>query len=1163
MRFGVLGPLTVWAADGRTVRVPELKVRALLAALLAHRGRPVSADRLVAELWGDRPPARPAAALQNKVWHLRRALEAAAPGARELVVSRPPGYELTAGRDSVDADCFGQLTARARAAGDPHIRAGLFADALGQWRGPAFADFADEEFARAAAAGLEEQRLTVLEEQAETRLLLGEHALVADELGDLVALHPLRERLRTAHIRALYLAGRQAAALHSFTELRERLAEQLGVDPGPEPAALYRAILAQDPALAAVPPPVTTAARPPTNVPGAAAPDGLVGRDPAVAGVRAALGRHRLVTLTGPGGVGKTRLALTVAAGAADGFPGGVRLVELAALPPARGRRGPEVAELVAAALGVRDDIAPPPGTAAGPRSLTDRIARALGDRPALLVLDNCEHVVDTVAGLVTDLLAAAPSLTVLTTGQVPLRVRGEWLHEVPPLAGADAVALFTARARAAAPHIVVDGENAATVAAICRRLDGLPLALEMAATRLRVLGVAELAARLDDRFHVLASGLRDAPARQRTLRAVVDWSWQLLGEQERTVLRRLAVHSGGCGLDAAEALCPADGVDRFEVLDLLAGLVDASLVVVADTPEGPRYKLLESVSAYALEQLRERGELDALRVAHREYYTGFAERTEPLLKGHGQRRWLRLLDAEDANLRAALDGAAEAGDTDRSLRLATALTWYWRLRGRYEEAARRLAAALSPGAPGGPGGMAANGADGPEGAAPGGTDGPGGAAGRARLVAAATVRLTGMRLALGGARDPLAEYRTALSRYDGVDDPAGLAWSRWYLGAHLYGIAETGPGEELVRQALDGFGALGDRWGTAAALAALAFRAKLRGDFASVREYGERSLALFREVGDAWGQLQAMIALQTRAEALGEYTVAGRLHREGLRMAEDLGLWPEVSFQLSGLGRIALLTGELGRAGEFHERARRLSAEQADVFGELYAETGLALGARREGRLDAAEEHWETVLKLHVRMGYEPTAPPLVLAELGFVAEAGGRVREALRLQREGLAAARATGDPRALALALEGLAGAELLSGDAVVAVWLLGAAAGTRESVGVPLPSGERGDVDRIGARARSALGAVAYEAEFARGRARGPEAGAAYGQGAGRGAGGGGGSGAGDGRAADGREAGTGIGAAAGREVPGARAGGGTAPGAAGSGGSAAPGAAVRE
>ncbi|MEU3603483.1 BTAD domain-containing putative transcriptional regulator [Streptomyces sp. NPDC006798] len=1142
MFFGVLGPLTVRTSDGRAVRVPESKVRALLAALLAHRGRPVSADRLVADVWGGRPPGNPAAALQNKVWQLRRALEAAEPGGRELVVSRAPGYELLTGGGSVDADRFTELTARARAAAGPRDRAALFAEALSLWRGPAFADFADEEFVRADAVRLAEQRLTVLEEQAETRLELGEHALVADDLGELVALHPLRERLRTAHVRALYLAGRQDAALSSYTELRRRLADELGVDPGPELAALHRAVLAQDPALVAVPAPATTSARPPSNLPRPLT--GLIGRDDDITELRTVLTRHRLVTLTGPGGVGKTRLALAVAAGAESAFPGGVRLVELAALAPAADPGDTAPAELVAEVLGVRDDIVTATGDGTpGPPSAADRIAAALGDRPALLVLDNVEHVVEPVAALVAELLPVAPGLTVLATGQSPLRVAGEWLREVAPLAGADAAALFTERARAAAARPVIGPADADAVAAICRRLDGLPLALEMAATRVRVLGPAELAARLDDRFHVLGPGVRGAPARQRTLRAVLDWSWELLGEPERAVLRRLAVHADGCGPAAAEAVCPGDGVARPEVLELLARLVEASLVVVADTADGPRYRLLESVSAYGLDRLRDHGELAGARIRHRDYYTAFAERAEPRLRGHGQRQWLRLLDAEQANFRTALDGAERDGDADRALRLVNALTWYWRLRGRYAEAARRLDRALAVAAATGygsapaghgpaaavravvrnpspydapatdsvirlPGAVRADSAAGHHGRAAadfaGVADEPdGGPAAEAtasapswperrRMVAAAAARLGGMRLALGGTADPEAGYRAALSAYDGVPDPAGLAWARWFLGSHLYGIGDPGPGRELAEAALAGFRRLGDTWGTAAALASLAFQAKLRGDFTAVRDQGERSLALFGELGDGWGRLQALVALQTRAEALGEYAYAARLYRDGLRTAEELGLWPDVSFQLSGLGRIALLTGDLSRCRELHERARRLAVEQGDVFGEQYAETGLALGARREGRLGDAEEHLRTVVRLHGEMGYEPEVPPLVLAELGFVAEARGLAGEALRLQSEGLAVARAGGDPRAVALALEGLAAARLLSGGAARAAALLGTAAALRESVGVPLPPGERGDVARVEAGARAELGGPGYEREFARGRTAPPAA-----------------------------------------------------------------------
>ncbi|MFJ8558941.1 BTAD domain-containing putative transcriptional regulator [Streptomyces microflavus] len=1087
MRFGVLGPLAVWTADGRTVRVPELKVRALLALLLAQQGRPVSADRLIDELWGSKLPSNPTGVLQTKVWQLRRALEDAEPGGRELVVSLAPGYRLRVDGDTVDSGRFHRLTARARSTGDPRERAALLADALAVWRGPAFADFSDEEFARAARDRLDEQRLTALEEQAEVRLELGEHALVADELGDLVALHPLRERLRTAHVRALYLAGRQGAALSSYADLRERLAETLGVDPSPELAALHRSILNQDPRLTAAPSPATSAVRPATNVP--AALTELIGRDGAIGELRTLLAANRLVTLTGAGGVGKTRLALAVASQVVDRFPGGVRLAEFAVLDPPRGPAGTGrsgtaaspagVHEVVGAVLGVRDDSSPNPAGGA-PLAPADRLAHALGDEPALLVLDNCEHVVEDVAELAEQLLKTAPRLHILATSQKPLGITGEHLQEVPPLrrpgpaAGLglaaarrfSAVQLFEARATAAAPHFVLDPGNVEAVVSICRRLDGIPLALEMAATRVRALGVAELEARLDDRFPLLAVGSRSAPERQRTLRSVIDWSWDLLGEQERTVLRRLAVHSDGATLEAAEAVCAAAGPGRAPVLDLLARLVDCSLVVMADGTDGPRYRLLESVAAYCTERLLESGEADEVRRLHRAYYTKLAERADPHLRGHGQRQWLRRLDAETANLRAALDSAVQEKDADRALRLVNAVAWYWRLRGRNHEAERSLSLALSIAGDARP-------------------QGPGATAARALSVARATAWLGGVRLAIHGSTDPRAAYEAALRPYAGVDDPAGRARSRWFLASNLYGIGDVAPSEELVARALDSFRSLGDSWGTAAALGSRTYHAKLRGDFDAVRRDGEQSLSLFRDLGDQWGQLQAMVPLQTLAEAVGDYAYAGRLYRDGLRMAEALGLWREVAFQLSGLGRLALLTGDLPGARELHERSRRLAAEQSDTFGEQYAEIGLGLGARRAGELDAAEAHLHRVLELHRRMGYEPETPPLILAELGFIAELRGRAGEALALQREGLAVARATGDPRAVALALEGLAGAELLEGRAGSAARHLGAAAAARDAVRVPLPEGERHDIDRISAGTVDVLGREAYESHFATG------------------------------------------------------------------------------
>ncbi|MFB7372961.1 BTAD domain-containing putative transcriptional regulator [Streptomyces sp. NPDC056222] len=1082
MRFGILGSLGVWTEDGRPVRVPELKVRALLASLLAHQGRPVSADRLIDDLWGTRLPSNPVGVLQNKVWQLRRALEDAEPGGRDLVVSLSPGYQLRPGADAVDADRFLGLMTRSRATDDSRVRAALLADALAVWRGPAFADFADEEFTRAARDRLEEQRLTALEEQAEARLNLGEHALVADELGDLVALHPLRERLRAAQLRALYRAGRQSAALSSYADLRGRLAETLGLDPSPELAALHQAILTQDASLTAVPCPDTAAARPPTNVPTSLT--GLIGRAEAIGELRELLGTNRLVTLIGSGGVGKTQLALATAAQVGAEFPGGVRLVEFGALDPSpsddtRGQgtvaSSVEVHEVLGAVLRVRDDTASGLGSGGVPPSLTDRVAQALGDRPALLVFDNCEHVVGPVAELTERLLKAVPALRILATSQVPLGITGEHLQEVPPLRRPgpttelspasvhrySAVELFVARATAAAPNFVLDATNVEAVVSICRRLDGIPLALEMAATRVRVLGVRELAARLDDRFHLLAVGARSAPARQRTLRAVIDWSWELLGEQERVVLRRLAVHADGCTLAAAEEICAADGLDRTDVLDVVARLVDWSLVVMTDGTDGPRYHLLESVTAYCVERLHEAGEFEELRRRHRDHYTGLAERADPHLRGHGQRQWLHRLDTEAANLRTAFDCAVQLGDADCALRLANALSWYWYLRGRSNEAKRSLTVALSL-----------------DGAPP-------------AAAAEATALLGGFKLVLGGIADPVAEYRTALQPYEELDDPGGRARAQWFLGSSLYGIGDLGPSEDLVHRALTTFRALDDRWGMAAALGSRTFHANQRGDLGALRRDGEQSLELFRELGDQWGQLQASVPLGTLAETVGDYERAGRLYREGLRMAEDLGLWPQASFQLSGLGRVALLTGDLPRAEEFHERAARLAAEQSDRFGEQYAEIGLALGARRAGDLDAAERHLVRVLDLHRQMGYEPARPSVILVELGFVAECRGDAPAALALQLEACTAAGETGNPRAVALALEGLAGAQSLAGHSEHAARLLGAATAARQSVQAPLRGGERFDVDRIATRLRDALGEAHYDAEFARGGALRPE------------------------------------------------------------------------
>ncbi|NIH87042.1 BTAD domain-containing putative transcriptional regulator [Amycolatopsis granulosa] len=1014
MRFGVLGPLTVWGADGLPVRVPERKIRALLADLIGQRGRPVAASRLIDDVWGSELPVHPAAALQTKVSQLRRVLEQAEPGGRGLVVSRPPGYLLRAEPESVDADRFTALVEQARAAGDPRAKSALFAEALGLWRGPAYADFADEEFARPFAQQLEEQRLAALEEHAEVRLDLGEHAELADELGELVRRHPLRERLRAVHLRALYAAGRPAEALAGFADLRARLADELGQDPSPELAALHRAILAQDPALDPWPA---------GNLP---APVGeLLGREVHQAEVGDLLAAHRLVTLTGPGGVGKTRLALAVAARAGGGAPDGVWLAELA------GHQGPP-ATLVATVLDVRDDT---------------KLAEALRAKRLLLVLDNCEHRADEVAGLVRTLLGAAPGLRILATSREPLGLAGEVLYAVPPLDPPSAAELFAVRAGTART-----ADNAVAVAEICRRLDGLPLALELAATRARALGVHELRKRLDDRFRLLAHGHRGAPARQQTLRAVIDWSWELLTDDERRALRRLAVQADSCGLHVAEAVCGG--------ADVLARLVDKSLVAMIETPSGPRYRLLESVAAYGLERLAEAGEAGTERQRHLDHYLALAEEAEPGLRGAGQRGWLDTLDADAANLRAALDHAVRHGQAEHALRLVNALSWYWFLRGRLREGHRSITAALA-------------------------VDGPA----PTLLWARAQAWQAGFAAQLGDEPGLSEQADKVLTRYDDLDDPPGQARARWFLTMSLIGSGDLPKGAERINRALAGFRALGDRWGVAAALCTRAAQARPRGDLAAARRDAEASAALFADLGDRWGVVKTREVLSSLAEIAGDYPRAAELHREGLRNAEELGMWTEASYQLSGLGRIALLQGDFAAADDFHERARRLAARHSHKRGEQFAEVGLGLSARRQGKLDEADAHLRRWLDWCRRMDGD-LGVALILAELGFTAEQRGDVPAALALHAEGLTAARNTGDPRAIALALEGSAGAWALAGRAGHAARLLGAATALREATGAPLPAAERHDVDRIAARLTTALGRHQFQVHFADGRALDP-------------------------------------------------------------------------
>ncbi|MCC3765941.1 winged helix-turn-helix domain-containing protein [Glycomyces sp. TRM65418] len=990
MRFGVLGPLAAWTDEGREVRVPEVKVRALLADLIIHSGRVVSVDRLIDDLWGDALPGDPSNTLQTKVSQLRRVLGGAEAGGRGLVVYRAPGYLLKA--EDLDAARFTALVARARAAGDPYAKTSLLADALALWRGPAYGEFRDEPFARHEAAALEELRLTALEEQAEARLATGDHALLADGLAPAVADHPMRERLRAAHLKALYLSGRQGEALALYDQLRNTLADELGVDPSPALTTLHLAMLNQDPALGAASPPAALGASLPAPL------SGIIGREAETDRARRMLASGRLLTVTGPGGAGKTRLAVAVAAAAAGDRARFVELADLRTADPDR------VAEHVAAALGLRDDAADRP--AAMPRrDPAERLAEVLRGRDALLVLDNCEHLVEPAAELTHRLLTAVPDLRVIVTSRESLAVPGETLLPLGPLSPDAAAELYESRAQTAPGPA-----DAPWIRAACERLDGLPLALELAAARVRALGYRGVAERLDDRFSLLSNASRGRPDRQRTLRAVIDWSWEQLDDDQRRTLSVLAVHPGG----AAPGVPDADP-------DLVEQLVARSMAVAEPGPDGTmRYRLLESIAAYGRERLAETGDAAAVLDRRDDHYARLVEQAD--LRGPAQEHWLRRLDQEERNLLAAAEHRADPGLTVR-------LSWYWYLRGRHGEALRHLAAVRHD----------------PEAAA----------------WEHAFALLTGTRPPVGDAKPdpqvgPRADWFLASAHLHlGDPDAAGPLLGRaldecratddaWGEAAVLASGAkraifqgDLSTAERAATGSLHRFTALGDRWGRLQAGDMLAYHAEITGDYehaARLHRDGLRSCEALGMWIEASYRLSGLgrIALLT-----GDLAESERLHERGRAMAAEHGAAFAEDFARMGLALAARRRGALDTA-------------------ESLLEASLDWGRR-----------------LRSASGKPFYGVALTLSELGFVAELRGDARQARLRHGEALDAAEALGDPRAIALAEEGLAGAAALDGNGAEAERLLSEAAALRASLGAPLPPAERGDVDRIEARLRAAV------------------------------------------------------------------------------------------
>jgi predicted ATPase/DNA-binding SARP family transcriptional activator len=823
VKFGLLGRLEV--VDGRRDAAPRRrKQRALLALLLLRAGEMVTVDEAVDALWGVRPPPTARNAVQGHVATLRKLL------GRDRIATRESGYTLRLEEDELDLHRFERLLSDARGR-PPREQAELLAEALGLFRGAPLQDFRYDDFARAEAARIEELRLRALELKIDAELALGRHDDVVPQLERLIAEAPLRERFRAQLMLALYRAGRQAEALEAYQHARSTLVDELGIEPGPELQRLERQILNQDPGLA-TPSAMVAAARLPTP------PTPLIGRERELAEARRLLLRDdvRLLTLTGAGGTGKTRLALEVARSAAARFPDGVFFVPLASLAD------PElVVPTLARALGVGETAGTPPG-----ELIADRIA----DRPTLVLLDNVEHVVAAASGVGT-LLSAAAGLKLLATSREPLRLYGEHLYRVPPLENAAATALFCDRAEAVGAIVERGGADLAAVAEICRRLDGLPLAVELAAARADVLPLEALLARLGERLELLTKGPVDQPPRLQTLRRTLDWSAELLTPEERDLFARLSVFAGGWTLEAAEAVCSGD-----DVIERLAALVDKSLVQLPSGDAEPRQAMLETIREYARELLEHACAADEPARRHVEYFLTLAEQAEPHLRG-APGPWLDRLELEEDNLRAALDRLEARGEAWLLQRLAGALWRFWYLRGRLGEGRRRLEQALAAG----------------EAATPA----------RAKALIGATV----MALNTGEEAAATARAEEAIA----VADALGDRWSAAYATFMLGNLApDRLRACALYDESIRAFRALGDEHSALLATRHLAFAHEALGEPAEARALHEQNLARARSTGNQRMEASSLGALADYAMEEERVDDAIALLRHSLRIHRELG---------------------------------------------------------------------------------------------------------------------------------------------------------------------------------------------------------------------------------------------------------------------------------
>ncbi|MFI6419077.1 ATP-binding protein [Streptomyces sp. NPDC050842] len=1067
MRYLILG--TTEALDPRGTPLPlgGARLRALLAALALRGGRAASTAELADDVYGDDPPQDAPAALQALVGRLRRALGA------EAVVSTPgPGYRLVAGPDDIDLYVFERRVRDAGArldAGDPDTAATLLREALALFRGPALADLP-------APAGVrpEAQRLAALRRRVEADLRRGATDGLVPELTELTTTYPYDEAFHAHLIRALRAEGRHADALAAYESARRTLADALGADPGPELTALHHELLAAtpQPQPGTEPQPATQHQPADDPTPDAPTPGNIrprltsfVGREPEIAALQGDLTRSRLVTLTGPGGSGKTRLAEVAALRAVGPAAWIAELAPLddpEALPGAvlSALRLREINLISRDGLPLQDDP-------------TAHLVEHLARRPLLLVLDNCEHVIGAAAALAETLLTHCPRLRILATSREPLGVPGESVRPVEPLPPDPAHRLFAERARAVRPSFD-PAADADTVDEICRRLDGLPLAIELAAARLRLLTPRQIADRLDDRFRLLTSGSRTVLPRQQTLRAVVDWSWDLLEPAERTLLRQVSVFAGGWDLAAAEALAPG-------AADTLGALVDKSLVVAAPTDEGEmRYRLLETIHEYAAERAAETPALlAATGAAHTAHFTALAEEAEPKLRSGEQLPWIDRIERDLDNIRAALHRVlAAAPDEAAAHRLVFAMGWFWWLRNYRPEALawvdRATALGEDPDDPADP-----------------------------RYWPRMHLRMLHFFLAVEN--HSAAHYR---------DDPDALA-----LVGRVRAAFGTEPGPEgarfpgmlwpftaylteepaRIRALLDASVANcrrhGGDWEVGVSLM---FRTHLvvdmpggmSGGISGIDEDLAELRSLSRRVGDRWMGAQIASAAAEANMMRGRHEEAGEAYEEALGLAREVGAHAETPFLIARLAELSYRAGDMEAAAKGLEEASR-EAERYHVRDtEMFVCFLGAAVAFHLGDVEAARARLETAGSL-VDTGPAPPHFAAVLAGLGARVEAyEGRGAAAVASAAEALRAARDAQCADLIVAALgEGLAVTLAEADEPALAVTVLAAVDSWRQELPRSVP--ELREAEEVTARALAALGPACLAAARAAGTGLGPD------------------------------------------------------------------------